>query len=121
MGFWYFDASPGVSCFEHSFTILFGMPSGPDALGGFNCLSNFSTPFYLIFRNGIHFTMCFFVLCNVLLLSLVNTDLNCCISNSTASLLSFTILVVALQRRHSYDVLYISRMALCCCFLFLPL
>jgi hypothetical protein len=34
MDFWYIEASPGVSCFEHSLRILFGIPSGPDAFDG---------------------------------------------------------------------------------------
>ena len=34
MDFWYILVSPGASCLAHSFNILFGMLSGPEALKG---------------------------------------------------------------------------------------
>jgi hypothetical protein len=80
MDFWYILVSPGASCLAHSFNILFGMLSGPEALEGFIFLSNFSMPSDRISRSGIDLLMCFVVFGSVLLSSLVNTDLNWFIS-----------------------------------------
>ena len=88
--FWYIIENPGASCFEHSLRILLGIPSGPEAFDGFSCRSSFSTPSCFILRNGIECFMCFVVFGSVLSLSLVNTDLNCCISISAFPLLSLT-------------------------------
>jgi hypothetical protein len=59
MDFWYIIVSPGASCLAHSFNILFGMLSGPEALEGFIFLSNFSIPSDRISRSGIDLLMCF--------------------------------------------------------------
>ena len=61
MDFWYIEASPGASCFEHSLRILFGIPSGPDAFDGLSCFSNFSTLSGLIIIAGIVSLTCFVV------------------------------------------------------------
>ena len=90
MDFWYIEASPGASCFEHSLRILFGIPSGPDAFDELSCFSNLSTPSGLIIIAGIVSLACFVVLGSVVLCSLVNTDLNWRISISALPLLSFT-------------------------------
>ena len=90
MDFWYILVSPGASCLAHSFNILFGMLSGPEALEGFIFLSNFSIPSDRISRSGIDLLMCFVVFGSVLFSSLVNTDLNWFISMSAFPLLSFT-------------------------------
>ena len=89
MDFWYIEASPSASCFEHSLRILFGIPSCPDAFDGLSCFNHFSTPSGLIIIVGIVSLTCFVVFGSVVFCSLVNTDLHwrTCIS---IALLSFT-------------------------------
>ena len=89
MDFWYILVSPGASCLAHSFNILFGMLSGPEALKEFIFLSNFSMPSDRISRSGIDLLMCFVVFSSVLFSSMVNTDLNSFIGMSAFPLLSF--------------------------------
>ena len=87
MDFWYIEASPGASCFEHSLRILFGIPSGPDAFDGLSCFSNsfwsYNNCWYCVLNVFCCFWKCLFC-------SLVNTDLNWRISISALPLLSFT-------------------------------
>ena len=74
---WKMAVSPGAISDAHSFSILFGIPSGPDAFDGFTSLSSFSRPLVVIISCGIDSLMYFVVLGIDVDLSIVNTDLNC--------------------------------------------
>ena len=66
----------GAMSSAHSFSIRFGIPSGPEALFGFKSRSNFVIPFTLIVIGGILFCIYLFVFGFASVLSMVKTDLN---------------------------------------------
>ena len=82
--------SMGARCTAHSFNIRLGMLSGPDALFRSTFLSSFSSPFWSILIGVMLFLACILVLGSILSVVFVNTDLNCCNSNSALPLLSLT-------------------------------